>query len=72
MRVIIENDPASASKRAADFIAQLVKTRPECVLGLATGSTPLQIYAEHSSRVAVLLFATMHCTFVIDCKLVSK
>lgn len=46
MRVIIEKDPESASKRAAEFVAQLVKSKPNAVLGLATGSTPLQIYAD--------------------------
>ncbi len=46
MRVIIQPDPASASRRAAHFIADLVRRRPDCVLGLATGSTPLATYRE--------------------------
>lgn len=46
MRVIIEKDPESASKRATEFIAKLIKRRPDAVLGLATGSTPLKIYDE--------------------------
>jgi len=46
MRVIIEPDPASASKRAAGMIADLIRRRPDCVLGLATGGTPLAAYRE--------------------------
>ena len=46
MRVIIQPDPAAASCRAARFIADLVRRRPDCVLGLATGSTPLATYRE--------------------------
>jgi glucosamine-6-phosphate deaminase len=46
MRVIIEKDSESASKRASEFMIQFIQQKPNCVLGLATGSTPLQIYAE--------------------------
>ena len=33
-----------ASRKAADLIAALVKADPKCVLGLATGSTPVEMY----------------------------
>jgi glucosamine-6-phosphate deaminase len=46
VRVIIEADSDSGSKRAARFLADLVRRKPECVLGLATGSTPLAAYRE--------------------------
>lgn len=46
MRVIIEKDGAAASRRAATFIARLVRRKPACVLGLATGSSPVGIYQE--------------------------
>ena len=46
MRVIIEPDSESASRRAARFVAQLVRKKPNCVLGLATGSSPLATYRE--------------------------
>lgn len=46
MRVIIEATPESAAVRAARFIADLVRKKPACVLGLATGSTPLGTYRE--------------------------
>jgi glucosamine-6-phosphate deaminase len=46
MRVIVEPDAASVSRTAARFVAQLVRREPTCVLGLATGSTPLGLYRE--------------------------
>jgi glucosamine-6-phosphate deaminase len=46
VRVIIELDSDSASRRAARFVADLIRKKPNCVLGLATGSTPLGIYRE--------------------------
>ncbi len=46
MRVIVEQDKDGVSRRAAQFVAQLVRKRPNCVLGLATGSTPLGMYSE--------------------------
>ena len=46
MRVIIEQDYAGLSLRAAQIVADLVIRKPDCVLGLATGSTPLGLYAE--------------------------
>ena len=46
MRVIIERDYDAVSKRAADFITDLIQRKPGAVLGLATGSTPLGLYRE--------------------------
>lgn len=46
MRVVIESDADAVSRRAARFVADLVRRKPDCVLGLATGSTPLGIYRE--------------------------
>lgn len=46
MRVIVEADINAVSRTAAQFVADLVRRRPKCVLGLATGSTPLGLYAE--------------------------
>jgi glucosamine-6-phosphate deaminase len=46
MRVIVEANPQAVSRRAAQFVAALVRRRPTCVLGLATGGTPLGLYAE--------------------------
>lgn len=46
MKIYQEMDYNAMSRRAADLIAQQVKERPDCVLGLATGSTPLGTYEE--------------------------
>lgn len=44
MRVIIEKDAHAASTRAASFIINQIQQKPDSILGLATGSTPVQIY----------------------------
>ena len=46
MRVIIEKDADSVAACAARFVADLVRRKPACVLGLATGGTPLGLYRE--------------------------
>lgn len=46
MRVIVESDRDQVSRRAAQFVAELVRRRPTCVLGLATGGTVLGMYSE--------------------------
>ena len=44
MRVIIERDGPAMSRRAASIIAALVLAKPDAVLGLATGDTPIGLY----------------------------
>src|SRR3954469_2339065 len=46
MRVIIQPDYDTGSLRAAKILADLIRKKPDCVLGLATGSTPLTTYRE--------------------------
>lgn len=46
MELIISPDPADASRRAAAHMAALIRRKPDAVLGLATGSTPLRLYEE--------------------------
>lgn len=46
MRVIVEKNAEDAEIRAADRIATLVTRKPNCVLGLATGGTPVGAYRE--------------------------
>lgn len=46
MRVIIVKDYQKMSKRAAKIVANRMKKKPDLVLGLATGSTPLGMYSE--------------------------
>jgi len=46
MRIIIKKNYDDLSKEAAGIIRNLIKTKPDCVLGLATGSTPIGLYRE--------------------------
>lgn len=46
MEIIIQPNQLAASVAAARVIARLVSEKPNAVLGLATGSTPLPLYAE--------------------------
>lgn len=46
MRVIIVKDYQKMSQRAAKIVANRMKRKPDLVLGLATGSTPLGMYSE--------------------------
>ncbi len=46
MEVIIKSDAQAASVAAARVVARLVREKPDAVLGLATGSTPLTLYRE--------------------------
>lgn len=44
MRVIICNDYEEMSRKAAKLVASQITLKPDCVLGLATGSTPIGLY----------------------------
>ena len=46
MRVLIGKDYDTMSQKAAQFVADVVRGNPQCVLGLATGSTPIGLYKE--------------------------
>jgi glucosamine-6-phosphate deaminase len=46
MEVIVKDGYESASRLAAEMIAQTMRSKPRAVLGLATGSTPLGAYRE--------------------------
>ena len=48
--IVIVADAAAAGAIVADEIARLVRANPEAVLGLATGSTPVPVYAALPSR----------------------
>ncbi|GAB3883383.1 glucosamine-6-phosphate deaminase [Terrabacter terrigena] len=52
MEVAIEGSPQQVASLAADAIENLLTSRPDAVLGLATGSSPIGIYDELSRRVA--------------------
>jgi len=46
MEVIVKNSYEEMSKLAAEMIAKVVRSKPNAVLGLATGSTPVGTYKE--------------------------
>lgn len=46
MRVIIEEDYEAMSKKAALLVASQINLKPNAVLGLATGETPLGMYRQ--------------------------
>lgn len=46
MEIIIKENGRVASEAAARVVARLVREKPDAVLGLATGSTPLMLYRE--------------------------
>ena len=46
MEIIIKKDAQEGSYAAARVVARLVHEKPNAVIGLATGSTPLLLYKE--------------------------
>ena len=50
MRIIEAANYEDLSRKAADLIAAQVILKPDCVLGLATGSTPEGTYKELVTR----------------------
>lgn len=46
MLVVIKDNFEEMSKEGAKLLASLVRRKPDCVLGFATGSTPLGMYKE--------------------------
>lgn len=51
MQVVIVNAPADVGRVAAAKIATVIRRRPDAVIGLATGSSPLALYAELARQV---------------------
>ena len=52
MRIVKCKNYEDMSKRAADFVAAQVLLKPNCVLGLATGNTPIGMYANLAEKYA--------------------
>ncbi len=46
MKFIVCKDYSEMSRKGAEIIASLLKSKPDCVLGLATGSTPVGMYQD--------------------------
>ena len=59
MEVVILPDAGAVARLAADAVERVLRTAPAPVLGLATGSTPMPLYAEliRRHREAGLSFA---------------
>lgn len=47
MRIIVTKDYNDMSRKAANIISAQIITKPDCVLGLATGSSPVEIGRAH-------------------------
>ena len=50
MKVIVTKDYASQCAAGADIIEEIVRAKPDCCLGLATGSSPVGMYQELARR----------------------
>ena len=46
IKILLGEDYAAASLRAAEVVRDVVKGKPDAVLGLATGSSPVGMYSE--------------------------
>ena len=46
MLLYIKKDAEQVARESARIVAELVRKKPNCVLGFATGSTPLGLYGE--------------------------
>jgi len=67
MEVIISNNYEQMSKAAGEVVAKVLNAKPDAVLGLATGSTPLGLYQELARlhKEQSLDFSQV-CTFNLD------
>ncbi|NLY30540.1 MAG: glucosamine-6-phosphate deaminase [Firmicutes bacterium] len=66
MQIKIAKDYAEMSRLAADMVSRLVESKPNAVLGLATGSTPLGLYEELVKRHRAGLDFSQVTTFNLD------
>ena len=46
MEIVVKQSYAEVSRLAAELIARAIQRKPDAVLGLATGSTPVDTYKE--------------------------
>lgn len=67
MEIVIIDEPEDVGRLGADAFAQHVAAKPEAVLGLATGSSPMRIYQELGARVASGELSLARCqAFLLD------
>jgi glucosamine-6-phosphate deaminase len=52
VEIVVLDSADAVAREAADRITAVARRRPDAVLGLATGSSPLGAYAELARRVA--------------------
>jgi len=50
VKIQLASTPTEVGKLAADIFEETIKAKPDCVIGLATGSTPLPVYRELIAR----------------------
>ena len=63
MNIIHVSSYEELSRKAADLIAAQILLKPDCVLGLATGSTPIGAYQNLVKKISAgrsRLFQTDH------------
>ncbi len=67
MRVVIVESPGTLAVAAADVVASVVRARPDAVIGLPSGETPLGMYRELARRVDAGELDLSHVTaFAVD------
>ncbi len=66
MEIVILGGSRQIGKLAADAIEQLIHRKPDAVLGLATGSSPLPVYDELAARHERGLDFSMASAFALD------
>lgn len=49
-KLLVAANPEECAKLAANHFEELIRSKPACVLGLATGSTPIPLYKELIAR----------------------
>lgn len=67
MKLIVAENYQEMSQLAASIVAEQIKKKPDSILGLATGSTPLGMYQEliRMNREGEITFRDV-CTFNLD------
>lgn len=66
MEVVILGGSRHLGRLAADAVEQLVRRKPDAVLGLATGSSPLPVYEELAARHGQGLDLSRASAFALD------
>ena len=50
MKVIVCENYEAVSKTGADIMEKVIREKPDCTIGLATGSSPVGMYKELARR----------------------